>query len=134
MALASRKLCVPATIVMPRTTPAIKVEAVRRLGGNVLLHRDTFDDAQTKAREIEAEQGLTFVHPFDDPDVIAGQGTVGLEVLRQHPDAIEAIFLPVGGGGLAAGVAAFVKFLNPSIKVIGVEPADAASMAAALGR
>ena len=134
VALASRKLGIAATIVMPRTTPAIKVEAVRRLGGNVLLHGDTFDDAQTKARQIEAEQGLTFVHPFDDPDVIAGQGTVGLEVLRQHPDAIEAIFVPVGGGGLAAGVAAFAKFLNPSIKVIGVEPADAASMAAALAK
>jgi threonine dehydratase len=132
VALAARKLAIPATIVMPRTTPAINVEAVRRLGAEVVLHGDTFDDAQGKAREIEAERSLTFVHPFDDPDVIAGQGTIGLEILRQHPDAIEAILVPVGGGGLAAGVAAFVKFLNPSIKVVGVEPADAASMAAAL--
>ncbi|MGY4421516.1 threonine dehydratase [Bradyrhizobium sp. JR6.1] len=134
VALAARKLGIPATIVMPRTTPAIKVEAVRRLGGDVVLHGDTFDDAQTKAREIEVARGLTFVHPFDDPDVIAGQGTVGMEILRQHPDPIEAIFVPIGGGGLAAGVAAFVKFLNPSIKVVGVEPADAASMAAALAK
>ncbi|MGX1284535.1 biosynthetic threonine ammonia-lyase long form [Bradyrhizobium elkanii] len=134
VALSARKLGIPATIVMPRTTPAIKVEAVRRLGGDVVLHGDTFDDAQTKAREIEAARGLTFVHPFDDPDVIAGQGTVGMEILRQHPDPIEAIFVPIGGGGLAAGVAAFVKFLNPSIKVVGVEPADAASMAAALAK
>lgn len=134
VALAARKLGIPATIVMPRTTPAIKVEAVRRLGGDVVLHGDTFDDAQTKAREIEVARGLTFVHPFDDPDVIAGQGTVGMEILRQHPDTIEAIFVPIGGGGLAAGVAAFVKFLKPSIKVVGVEPADAASMAAALAK
>lgn len=134
VALAARKLSIPATIVMPRTTPAIKVDAVRRLGGEVVLHGDTFDDAQIKAKEIEVERGLTFVHPFDDPDVIAGQGTIGLEILRQHPDAIEAIFVPIGGGGLAAGVAAFVKFLRPSVKVIGVEPADAASMAAALAK
>ncbi len=134
VALSARKLGIPATIVMPRTTPAIKVEAVRRLGGDVVLHGDAFDDAQAKAREIEVARGLTFVHPFDDPDVIAGQGTVGMEILRQHPDPIEAIFVPIGGGGLAAGVAAFVKFLNPSIKVVGVEPADAASMAAALAK
>jgi threonine dehydratase len=134
VALAARELGVPATIVMPRTTPLIKVEAVRRLGGEIVLHGDVFDEAQSRAREIEAVRGLTFVHPFDDPDVIAGQGTVGLEVLRQHPDPIEAIFVPIGGGGLAAGVAAFVKFLNPAIKVIGVEPVDAASMAAALAQ
>jgi len=134
VALAARKIGIPATIVMPSTTPAIKIEAVRRLGGEVLLHGDTFDEAQSKAREIEAERGLMFVHPFDDPDVIAGQGTIGLEVLRQHPDPIEAIFVPIGGGGLAAGVAAFVKFLNPAIKVIGVEPVDAASMAAAIAK
>src|SRR3954451_15207932 len=134
VALAARKIGIPATIVMPSTTPAIKIEAVRRLGGDVILHGDTFDEAQSKAREIEAERGLTFVHPFDDPDVISGQGTIGLEVLRQHPDPIEAIFVPIGGGGLAAGVAAFVKFLNPAIKVIGVEPVDAASMAAAIAK
>ncbi len=132
VALAAKKLGIKATIVMPLTTPAIKVEAVRRLGGNAVLHGDAFDEAYAKARELEKAEGLTFVHPFDDPDVIAGQGTVGLEILRQHPDPIEAIFVPIGGGGLAAGVAAFVKFLSPSTKVVGVEPVDAASMAAAL--
>ncbi|WP_280940444.1 threonine ammonia-lyase, biosynthetic [Agrobacterium deltaense] len=132
VALAAGKLGIPATIVMPRTTPTIKVEAVKRLGGDVVLHGDTFDDAQARARELEVERGQTFVHPFDDPDVIAGQGTIGLEILRQHPDAIEAVFVPIGGGGLAAGVTAFIKFLRPSIKVIGVEPSDAASMAAAV--
>ena len=132
VALAAKKLGIKATIVMPNTTPAIKVEAVRQLGGNAILHGDAFDEAYAKARELEAAQGLTFVHPFDDPDVIAGQGTVGLEILRQHPDPIEAIFVPIGGGGLASGVAAFVKFLSPKTKVIGVEPVDAASMKAAV--
>jgi threonine dehydratase len=132
VALAAKKLGIKATIVMPNTTPAIKVEAVRQLGGNAVLHGDAFDEAYAKARELEAAQGLTFVHPFDDPDVIAGQGTVDLEILRQHPDPIEAIFVPIGGGGLAAGVAAFVKFLSPRTKVIGVEPVDAACMAAAV--
>ena len=98
----------------------------------MVLHGDTFDEAYAKARELEAAGGLTFVHPFDDPDVIAGQGTVGMEILRQHPDPIEAIFVPIGGGGLASGVAAFVKFLSPETKVIGVEPVDAACMAAAV--
>ncbi|MEO8652209.1 MAG: threonine ammonia-lyase, biosynthetic [Hyphomicrobiaceae bacterium] len=132
VALAAKKLGIKATIVMPNTTPAIKVEAVRQLGGIAILHGDAFDEAYAKARELEAAQGLTFVHPFDDPDVIAGQGTVGLEILRQHPDPIEAIFVPIGGGGLASGVAAFVKFLSPKTKVIGVEPVDAACMAAAV--
>ena len=119
-------------IVMPRTTPAIKVQAVERLGGGVVLHGDSFDEAYTEARRLEAEHGLTFIHPYDDPDVIAGQGTVGMEILRQHPDPIEAIFVPIGGGGLAAGIAVYVKFLRPDVKVIGVEPDDAASMHAAL--
>jgi threonine dehydratase len=131
VALAAKKLGIKATIVMPNTTPAIKVEAVRQLGGHAVLHGDAFDEAYAKARELEAAGGLTFVHPFDDPDVIAGQGTVGLEILRQHPDPIEAIFVPIGGGGLAAGVAAFVKFLSPRTKIIGVEPVDAACMKAA---
>ena len=121
VALSARKLGIPATIVMPRTTPAIKVEAVRRLGGDVVLHGDAFDDAQAKAREIEVARGLTFVHPFDDPDVIAGQGTVGMEILRQHPDPIEAIFVPIGGGGLISGMAIAAKAINPKIKVVGVE-------------
>ncbi len=132
VALAAGKLGIDATIVMPRTTPAIKVEGVRRLGGVVVLHGDAFDDALAHARALEAERGLTFVPPYDDPDVIAGQGTIGMEILRQHPDPIEAIFVPIGGGGLAAGVSVFVKYLRPEVKVIGVEPDDAASMAAAL--
>jgi threonine dehydratase len=132
VALAAAKLNAKAMIVMPQTTPAIKVQAVERLGGDVVLHGDSFDDASVHARRLEAEHGLTFIHPYDDPDVIAGQGTVGMEILRQHPDPIEAIFVPIGGGGLAAGIAVYVKFLRPDVKVIGVEPDDAASMDAAL--
>ena len=132
VALAAQALGAAAVIVMPRTTPTIKVQAVRSRGGQVVLHGDTFDEAYAHARGLEAEKGLTFIHPYDDPDVIAGQGTVGMEILRQHPDPIEAVFVPVGGGGLAAGVGTFVKFLRPEIKIIGVEPDDAASMAAAL--
>ncbi|MEH3147125.1 MAG: threonine ammonia-lyase, biosynthetic [Methylobacterium frigidaeris] len=132
VALAADKLRVTATIVMPRTTPAIKVEAVRARGGSVVLHGDAFDEAYAHAKALEAEHGLTFIHPYDDPDVIAGQGTIGKEILEQHSGPIEAIFVPVGGGGLAAGVATFVKFLRPGTRVIGVEPDDAASMAAAL--
>ena len=132
VALAAARLGVRAMIVMPCTTPAIKVQAVERRGGQVVLHGDGFDEAYAHARLLEAEHGLTFIHPYDDPDVIAGQGTVGMEILRQHPDPIEAIFVPIGGGGLAAGVAAYVKFLRPDVKVIGVEPDDAASMKAAL--
>ena len=132
VALAARKLGIAAIIVMPRTTPSIKVDGVRRLGGEVVLHGDAFDDALAHARALEAERGLTFVPPYDDPEVIAGQGTIGMEILRQHPDPIEAIFVPIGGGGLAAGVSVFVKYLRPEVKVIGVEPSDAASMAAAL--
>lgn len=133
VAFAAKRLGIRATIVMPVTTPAIKVEAVRSLGGAVVLHGDTFDDAYVHARTIEAQAGLTFVHPYDDPDVIAGQGTIGIEILQQYPDPIEAIFVPVGGGGLAAGVASYVKFVRPDTKVIGVEPVDAASMTAAIG-
>ncbi len=132
VALAASKLGIKATIVMPRTTPSIKVDAVRRRGGEVVLHGDGFDDALAEARRLEADRELTFVPPYDDPEVIAGQGTIGMEILRQHPDPIEAIFVPIGGGGLAAGVAAFVKYLRPEIKVIGVEPEEAASMAAAI--
>jgi threonine dehydratase len=97
-----------------------------------VLHGDTYDEAYAACPPLEAEQGLTFIHPYDDPDVIAGQGTIGMEILRQHPDPIDAIFIAVGGGGLIAGVAAYVKFLRPEIKIIGVEPDDAASMHAAL--
>ncbi|CAM5763803.1 L-threonine dehydratase [Labrys miyagiensis] len=132
VALSASRLGIRATIVMPVTTPSIKIEAVRYWGGTVVLHGDAFDEAYAHARELEREQGLTFVHPYDDGDVIAGQGTIGVEILHQHPDPIEAIFLPIGGGGLAAGVASYVKFLRPKIKVIGVEPVDAASMKAAI--
>lgn len=132
VALAAEALGAKATIVMPRTTPDIKVHAVKSRGGRVLLHGESFDEAYAHARQLEAEKGLTFIHPYDDPDVIAGQGTVGMEILRQHPNPIEAVFVPVGGGGLAAGVAVYVKFLRPDVKVIGVEPEDAASMTAAL--
>ncbi|ACA17693.1 threonine dehydratase, biosynthetic [Methylobacterium sp. 4-46] len=132
VALAAAKLGVAATIVMPRTTPAIKVEAVRARGGHAVLHGDAFDEAYAHAKTLEADRGLTFIHPYDDPEVIAGQGTIGLEILQQHSGPIAAIFVPVGGGGLAAGIATVVKFLRPETKVIGVEPEDAASMAAAL--
>lgn len=132
VALAANKLGIEATVVMPRTTPAIKVEAVRRRGAYVVLAGDAFDEALAEAYRIRDERGLIFVPPYDDPDVIAGQGTIGMEILRQHADAIEAIFVPVGGGGLAAGISAFVKYLRPDVKVIGVEPDDAASMDAAL--
>lgn len=132
VALSARRLGCRAVIVMPVTTPPIKVEAVRYHGAEIVLTGDTFDVAYEHARRLEAEQGLTFVHPYDDPDVIAGQGTVGVEILHQHPDPIEAIFVPVGGGGLAAGIASYVKFLRPETRVIGVEPVDAASMKAAI--
>jgi threonine dehydratase len=132
VALSARRLGLRAVIVMPVTTPQIKVDAVRHWGGEVVLHGDTFDEAYEQARLLEARDGLTFIHPYDDPDVIAGQGTIGMELLQQHPDPIEAIFVPIGGGGLAAGIASYVKFLRPDTRVIGVEPADAASMQAAL--
>ena len=132
VALSAKQLGIPATIVMPVTTPQIKVDAVRRWGGTVVLHGDTFDEANGQARLLAASQGMTLVHPYDDPDVIAGQGTIGMELLQQHPDAIEAIFVPIGGGGLAAGIASYVKFLRPEVKMIGVEPVDAASMKAAI--
>ncbi len=132
VALAAQKLGVSATVVMPVTTPSVKVSAVRHLGGDVILHGDTFEEAFELARELEAERNLTFIHPFDDPEVVAGQGTIASELLQQHPADIEAIFVPVGGGGLAAGMATYVKFLRPDIKVIGVEPVDAASMTLAL--
>ncbi|SDX40324.1 threonine dehydratase [Allochromatium warmingii] len=132
VALGANRLGLQATIVMPRTTPAIKVRAVRAHGGKVVLHGDSYDDAYTHARELVAEKGLTFIHPFDDPDVIAGQGTIGMEILRQHPEPPAAIFIPVGGGGLIAGIAAYVKWLYPEVKIIGVEPEDAPTLHAAL--
>ena len=128
VALAAQKLRCTATIVMPVTTPQIKVDAVRGRGAQVVLHGDSYDSAFAHAKILEQKQKLTFVHPYDDPDVIAGQGTIGMEILRQHAEPIHAIFVPVGGGGLIAGIAAYVKRLRPEIKIIGVEPEDADAM------
>jgi threonine dehydratase len=132
VALAAQRLDIAALIVMPKTTPAIKVEAVRRLGAKTVLHGDSYDDAYQHALALGAEKGMTFIHPFDDPEVIAGQGTIATEILRQHADPIEAIFVPVGGGGLIAGVAAYVKYVRPEIRVVGVEPEDAPTLQRAL--
>ncbi len=132
VALAAQRVGAKATIVMPRTTPAIKVQAVRDRGAKIVLFGDAYDEAYQHARQLEAEKGMTFIHPYDDPEVIAGNGSIGMEILRQHPDPIDAIFIAVGGGGLIAGVATYVKFLRPEIKIIGVEPDDAASMYEAL--
>ncbi len=134
VAMAAQKLGVKASIVMPRTTPQIKVDAVRSRGARVVLHGDSFDEAAEHARKLEDQKGLTFVHPFDDPDVIAGQGTIGMEIVRQHRRPLDALFVPVGGGGLLAGVAAYVKYVWPQTRVIGVEPEDAACLKLALER
>jgi threonine dehydratase len=128
VALGARKLGAKAVIVMPRTTPAIKVDAVRALGGKVVLHGDNYDAAYAHALELEAKHKLTFVHPYDDPEVIAGQGTVGLEILKEHTGKLDAIFVPIGGGGLISGIAAYVKQKRPEVKIIGVEPEDADAM------
>ncbi len=132
VALAARELKCNATIVMPSTTPSIKVDAVQALGANVVLEGDGYDAAAAVGKKLAAERGLTFIHPFDDPLIIAGQGTVAMELLRQHANKLDAVFIPVGGGGLAAGMAAYIKALRPEIKVIGVEPDDAACLKAAL--
>jgi threonine dehydratase len=128
VALAARKRGIPALIVMPATTPAIKVQAVVALGGEVVLHGDVYDAAYEHAIKLASERQMVFVHPFDDPDVIAGQGTIGMEILRQAAGDVDAIFIPVGGGGLIAGVAAYVKYLSPRTRIIGVEPEDANAM------
>jgi len=128
VALAAQRLGCRAVIVMPVTTPRIKVEAVRARGATVVLHGDSYSEAYARAMQIKRRRGLTFVHPYDDPDVIAGQGTVGMEILRQHPGPLDAIFVPVGGGGLISGIAAYVKSMNPKIRIVGVEPVDAAAM------
>ncbi|WP_019500456.1 threonine ammonia-lyase, biosynthetic [Pseudanabaena sp. PCC 6802] len=128
VALGASRLGTRAIIVMPITTPQVKVDAVKALGAEVVLHGDTYDDAYAHARLLEEEKGLTFIHPFDDPDVIAGQGTIGMEILRQCQQPIHAIFVAIGGGGLISGIAAYVKRLHPEIKIIGVEPVDADAM------
>ena len=132
VALAAQRLRCRSVIVMPVTTPRIKVEAVAALGAQVLLHGDSYAEAYKRAVRLKRERGLAFVHPYDDPDVIAGQGTIGMEILRQQPGALDAIFVPVGGGGLIAGIAAYVKRVRPSVKIIGVEPVDAAAMSKSL--
>jgi threonine dehydratase len=128
VALAARERGIPALIVMPQTTPTIKVQAVIDLGAEVVLHGDIYDSAYEHALTLVRERHMVFVHPFDDPDVIAGQGTIGMEILRQTGGELDAIFVPVGGGGLIAGIAAYVKQLDPRIRIIGVEPEDAAAM------
>ena len=128
VALSAQHLKCDATIVMPVTTPRIKVDAVKTLGAKVVLFGDTYDEAQAHALKLAKEKKLSFIHPYDDPDVIAGQGTVAMEIIHQLSRAIHAIFVPVGGGGLISGIASYVKFLNPKIKVIGVEPYDADAM------
>ena len=122
VALAAQRLDCTATIVMPVTTPRIKIAAVEARGARVVLHGDSYSDAYDKAQALQKSLGATFVHPYDDPDVIAGQGTVGMEILRQHPRAIDAIFVPVGGGGLISGSALAAHHLAPGCRVIGVEP------------
>ncbi len=134
VALSANRLGVKALIFMPVTTPSIKVEAVRNYGARIKLKGDTYDEAYTWAAAYAKEQGMVFVHPYDDPIVIAGQGTIGLEIMRQHSAELYAIFVPVGGGGLIAGIAAAVKSLRPGIKVIGVEPDEAPCMYEALKR
>lgn len=128
VALAARKLGCRAVIVMPVTTPQVKIDAVRARGAEVVLQGDSYSDAYAHALQMQAEQGLVFVHPFDDPDVIAGQGTVAMEILRQHQGPIHAIFVAIGGGGLIAGVAAYVKQVRPDIRIIGVQTTDSDAM------
>ena len=132
VALAAQKLGCRAVIVMPVTTPKIKVDAVLARGAEAVLRGDSYSDAYRHAMRLKRRLGLTFVHPYDDPDVIAGQGTIGMEILRQHARPIHAVFVPVGGGGLIGGVAAYIKRVRPSVRIIGVEPTDADAMARSL--
>ncbi len=132
IALSAKKLGIKALIVMPKTTPEIKVRSVRQRGARTVLHGDSYNDAYEHAMELAAENNMTFIHPYDDPDVIAGQGTIAVEILRQFMGDIHAIFVPVGGGGLIAGIASYVKFIRPETRVIGVEPDDADCLARAL--
>lgn len=132
VAMAAAQKRIKATIIMPRTTPQIKVGAVKRLGGKVILQGERFDESCQYAQALAREKNYIFVHPYDDPDVIAGQGTIAMEILRQHSEPIHAVFIPVGGGGLIAGMAAYIKYLRPEIRVIGVEAEDSACFTAAL--
>lgn len=132
LALAAKHLQVHATIVMPRTTPELKIEGVRSRGAEVILHGDAFPEALAYSLQLVAEKKYVYIHPYDDPEVIAGQGTVGMEILQQNPGQLDAIFVPVGGGGLIAGIAAYVKQVRPEVRIIGVEPEDSNCLAAAL--
>ncbi len=132
VAMSARKLGLEAHIVMGRNTPDIKIDAVRRLGARVILHGDTYDDAAAYAKELEQKKGYVWVHAYDDVDVIAGQGTIGMEILNQHSSDIDVVFVPVGGGGLIAGIAAYIKYLKPRVKIVGVEAEGSACLAAAL--
>lgn len=132
VAFSAQKLGVQAIIVMPETTPDTKVRAVKSYGAKAVLWGDTFDEACAHAYRLADEKGYTFIHPYDDPDVIAGQGTIGMELLRQESGPLDAIFVPVGGGGLIAGISTFVKYLRPEIKIIGVESDESACLTAAL--
>ena len=128
VALVAKRLNCKATIVMPVTTPQIKIQAVEAYGANIILHGDSFDDAFSQAIKLATQKKLTFIPPYDDPDIIAGQGTIGMEILRQHTKPLHAVFVPIGGGGLISGIAAYIKSLHPEIKIIGVEPADSNAM------
>jgi threonine dehydratase len=136
VALAASRLGLRALIVMPRTTPEIKIDAVRELGAEVVLHGDSYDEAQAHSNELAEQRRMTYIHPFDDPDVIAGQGTVAVEILRQHPERIDAIFVPVGGGGLCAGITAYASAVRPETKIFAVEAEGSAclELAMRLGR
>ena len=132
VALSAKKLGCRAVIVMPTTTPAVKIDAVKARGGEVVLFGESYSDAYAHALTLEKKQKLSFVHPFDDPDVIAGQGTIAMEIVRQHSGPIHAIFVAIGGGGLIAGVAAYIKAVRPDIKIIGVQTTDSDAMARSL--
>ena len=125
VALAAKRLDIKALIVMPTTTPEIKIKSVKAMGADIILFGDSYSETYGHAIELAAQNSRVFIHPYDDPDVIAGQGTIAMEILRQHPGDLNAIFVPVGGGGLIAGIAVYVKFVRPDIKIIGVEPDDA---------
>jgi threonine dehydratase len=128
VALSAQKLGCTATIVMPRTTPSIKVDAVRARGANIVMHGDSYTEAYEYAQEQAQREGKSFIHPYDDPDVIAGQGTIGMEILRQHPGKIDVVFVAVGGGGLISGVSAYIKALRPDVRIVAVQAADSDAM------
>ena len=134
VALGAAKLGAQAVVVMPVTTPALKVEAVKALGAEVVLHGESYSDAHTHALALQRKEGMTFVHPFDDPDVIAGQGTIAMELLRQHPGPLHTVFVAIGGGGLIAGVASYIKAVRPEVKVIGVQMSDSRAMAQSVAK